>query len=301
MQKSSVEFEGKLFDPCTGEEANAISIQDSEATDIKYISANECEFGFRTTCGEKIYISSVLNPRIVVSADADEPSLVRYLICDIIPLCDTCFCHTKNDWVFAYSIGLGYRNITADKTFNYYDKEGKLVSQNVPKWYLPLFEVNTLKSTDYYDKWKIGTLIGLWYAEDNIFIPIGIGARYIFKPKPSPEAFPCNCKQSISNFRRFIHCGSPYVFADIGLPFDFTTFAPIFNSKEFPKYQRFFFDLGIGYSFSVNKDFDFSFDIGLRDMNLPLKEIECCPQIPRAYRYPFRNTIYPFLRLGILY
>ena len=300
-QKSSVEFEGKIFDPCTGEETNSISIQDSDAIDIRHISADECEFSFKTTCGKKVNISSTLNPKIVIPADADEPSRIKYLMCDTVLICDTCFCHTKDEWVFAYTIGLGYRSVAPEETFNYYNKEGELVSQNVPKSYLPLFEGNILKSIDNYDKLKIGSIIGLWYAEDNIYIPMGVGWRYIFSPRPYPTDFPCNCKQGGSNFKRFIHCGTPYVLADLGLPFDFVTGAPIFNGTEFPKYQRYFFDVGLGYSVSVNKNFDLSFDLGLRDMNLPLKEIECCPQIPRAYRHPFRNTIYPFFRFGIIF
>lgn len=135
------------------------------------------------------------------------------------------------------------------------------------------------KFIDKKDHVQLGVFLGLWPVDGSLFIPLGLHIRYTDNPKP------CNYSE---------HCGSWYYFGDAGIPLDFNTKAPIFS-------KRYFIDAGIGYDFNVSKSMDFSVDLGLRNMNLPLPQIVCCPDIPDDQKNPYRNSTSLFLRFGITF
>ena len=139
----------------------------------------------------------------------------------------------------------------------------------------------------YLDKdgyWALGFITGVWPVEESLFIPVGLHARYTFNPKPVPYDGYCN---------------SWNLFADVGIPIDFISGAPLFG-KSFDV-QRYFIDAGIGYDIAVCCEMDLTIDLGVRIMNLPLPQIDCCPDIPDTERNPFRRSGYPFLRFGITF
>lgn len=139
-----------------------------------------------------------------------------------------------------------------------------------------------LWSLDRTDKMQLGVLAGVWPVDGSVFIPVAAHGRYTFTPHPDPYQ---------------PQCDTWYAYADAGLPLEFSSGASIFG-PSFER-QRYFWGLGFGRDFAVSKDMDFSIDLGLRQMNLPLPEIECCPDVSQDYRNPFRLSTMFMFRVGL--
>ena len=133
-------------------------------------------------------------------------------------------------------------------------------------------------------RFQAGFLLGLWPADESLFIPLGLNLRYTFNQFPGTSADNCN---------------SWYLYGNTGLPFDFNTGAPIIGKSW--DYQRFFWGLGLGYDWALSCKLDFSVDLGYRYMNLPLPQYECCPTTPSADKYPFRKSDVLLLRFGLTF
>lgn len=149
------------------------------------------------------------------------------------------------------------------------------------------FEIAGLWNVPFIDKSKhlqLGIITGLWPDDGSLFIPVGLQARYTFNQFPAKFSDNCN---------------SFYFYANAGLPLDFQTDAPYFGSSM--DFQRYFYGFGLGYDWAVNCDMDFSVDIGLRGMNLPLPPIECCSTNSDDDRNPFRNSTVLLLRFGLTF
>ncbi len=149
------------------------------------------------------------------------------------------------------------------------------------------FELAGLWNVPFIDKSKhfqLGIITGLWPVDASLFIPAGIHGRYTFNQFPG---------------RFSDNCNSWYLYGNFGLPLDFQTEAPLFGSSM--DYQRYFYGFGIGHDWAAGCDMDFSIDLGLRGMNLPLPPIECCPTTPEEDRSPFRNSTVLLLRFGITF
>ena len=144
------------------------------------------------------------------------------------------------------------------------------------------FEIVPMLSLPFIDKterFQLGFMTGIIPTDGSLFIPLTIHPRYTFNQFPDP----------------FIdNCSSLYVFADVGIPFDFSSKAPVPGS-------RYFYGLGIGYDMPINCKTDFSLDIGYRAMNLPLEQIICCPNIPDDEKNPYRLSRYLFLQAGLTF
>ncbi len=149
------------------------------------------------------------------------------------------------------------------------------------------FEIEGLWDATFLDKSKrlqMGILAGIWPVDGSMFIPLGFHTRYTFNNHPPKYSGNCN---------------TWYLYGDLGLPLDFNTGAPIFgNSFEF---QRYFWGLGIGHEWAVTCNMDLGVDLGIRGMNLPLPEYDCCPNTPGEKRNPFRNSMALLLRVGLTY
>jgi hypothetical protein len=131
-------------------------------------------------------------------------------------------------------------------------------------------------------KFQLGILSGIWPMDGSIFVPLGLHGRYTFNQDPSKYSDNCN---------------TWYLYGNLGLPLDFQTNAPLFGRSI--TYQRYFYGIGIGYDWAICCKTDFSIDLGLRGMNLPLPPCEACDGIPDEKRNPFRNSTALLLRFGL--
>ena len=130
------------------------------------------------------------------------------------------------------------------------------------------------------DALQFGVMSGLWPMDGSTFIPLSFHPRITFNQRPNPFSYPCS---------------TWYIFGDAGLPFDFET------NAESPG-DRYFWGLGLGYEFPIGACSDLSFDLGVRQRNLPLPEIDCCPDLEGSIdRNPFRKSTDIFLRFGITF
>ena len=143
-------------------------------------------------------------------------------------------------------------------------------------WNLPFLDVS--------GKLQAGFLLGFYPTDESYFFPLGLNVRYTFNQHPAGN---------------FSNCNSWYLFGNIGMPVDFKTGAPYYNSDW--DFQRYFYGFGIGYDWAINCKVDFSLDLGYRNMNLPLPACEVCSETPDKYKYPFRNSDVLLLRFGITY
>jgi hypothetical protein len=84
-----------------------------------------------------------------------------------------------------------------------------------------------------------------------------------------------------------------------GLPLDFQTGAPVFGSSM--TYQTIFlWSWNLGYDWAIDCDMDFSLDLGVRGMNLPLPACEACDGIPDDKNaILIRNSTALLLRFGL--
>jgi hypothetical protein len=137
----------------------------------------------------------------------------------------------------------------------------------------------SVKFIDPKERFQAGVHSGLWLVDEAEFVPIGLHLRYTFNQKPNPYENSCN---------------TPYVFGNVGVPLDFKTKAPLFD-------KRYYYSIGAGYDWAVSCGMDFSIDIGLRQMSLPLPPVDCCPNIPPDQRYFYRFSTLAFLRFGLTF
>ncbi len=145
-------------------------------------------------------------------------------------------------------------------------------------------EAAGLWSLDEEHHFLLGPLLGIWPVDGAIFLPLAIHGRYSFQPNPDNTLLqPC--------------CNTFYLYADLGLPFDTQTEAPVFG-PDFDR-QRYFYTLGVGHDWAWGCDMDFSLDLGIRTMNMPLPQIECCPDVQDDARHPYRKSTSVILRFGL--
>ena len=147
-------------------------------------------------------------------------------------------------------------------------------------------ETAGLWSLDETGAFQIGPFLGVWPADGSVFVPIGVHPRYTFTPNPDPNAFTPDCN-------------TWFVYGDLGIPFDFQSGAPVIGS-DFDR-QRLYYGIGIGHDWAWGCSRDFSLDVGVRRMNLPLPEIECCPDVPDDQRNAYRQSTSVYLRLGVTF
>ncbi len=147
-------------------------------------------------------------------------------------------------------------------------------------------ETAGLWSLDETGAFQIGPFLGVWPADGSVFVPVGVHPRYTFNPNPDPNAFTPNCN-------------TWFVYGDLGIPFDFQSGAPVIGSS-FDR-QRLYYGIGIGRDWAWGCERDFSIDIGVRRMNLPLPEIECCPDVPDDQRNAYRQSTSVYLRVGVTF
>lgn len=142
----------------------------------------------------------------------------------------------------------------------------------------------SVKFIDPSERFQIGILTGLWPFDGSTFVPVSIHPRYTFNQKPNPYSNDCN---------------SWYVFGDVGIPLDFQTEAPVFG--EFFDRQRYFVGIGLGHDWWISRGADFSVDLGVRLVNVPLPPFTCCPDVPKEDTYPYRKSVIGFLRFGFTF
>lgn len=141
-----------------------------------------------------------------------------------------------------------------------------------------------LKFLDETGSFQLGALSGVMPIDESMFFPFGLYGRYTFNQTPSKYSEACN---------------TWYLYGTFGLPFDFNSEAPLVGKKI--EFQRYFYGLGLGYDWAINCDFDFSIDLGLRKMNLPLPPYTCCVNISEESKNPFRNSTAILLRFGLTF
>ncbi|MFC2131317.1 hypothetical protein ACFLSQ_07770 [Bacteroidota bacterium] len=176
-----------------------------------------------------------------------------------------------------YPTPTGYK--TYESSFFGFDRGGSsLIAgfEAAGMWNVPFLDEDGL--------FQLGVMTGLWPMDEALFIPAGLYGRYTFNQAPSKYSEYCN---------------TWYLYGTVGLPLDFETDAPIFGSSS--DYQRYFYGLGIGYDWAINCDMDFSIDLGIRNMNLPLPPYTCCESTPEEHRNPFRSSTAVLLRFGLTF
>jgi hypothetical protein len=131
---------------------------------------------------------------------------------------------------------------------------------------------------------QAGIFLGIWPVDGSTFIPVGLDLRYTFNQKPAKYTGSCN---------------SWYIYGNGGIPFDFTSKAPVFGKSW--DFQRYFYGLGIGYDWAINCKLDFSLDVGFRTMNLPLPPCLACSMVSSDYTNPFRHSNALLLRFGLTF
>lgn len=136
------------------------------------------------------------------------------------------------------------------------------------------------------NKFHLGPMIGLWPVDEAFFIPVSLHPRYTFAWDETD--------------RMKDECNAWYIFGDLGVPIDPTFKVPIMceggNCSDLFAY---FYGLGIGRDWWMNKCMDFSIDLGFRVSNTPLPEnLDCveCTQLDN--KYPFRKISQVFIRFG---
>lgn len=134
------------------------------------------------------------------------------------------------------------------------------------------------------ERLQLGLMTGWWPVDESQFIPIGIKARYTVD-------------------QRIVDDGSSgstlYLFGDAGLPLDFTTNAGVIGPDV--NRQRIYYGFGAGFDWPIGCTIDFSIDLALRRMTLPLPPIDCCPDIPDEERNPYRTSNAVVLRTGLTF
>ena len=300
--KYTLEVDKEIPSPCNAKETlYSIPLEKPDTIRTKILDRDKCVFVFLSNCGNEFEVNSDLNPKIFSQADPDSPP-IKY----DFPKCpaephfpgDTsdkpCWsnCRDRGNWNldFGFSIGNRLLNDVVKETYVFYDKDGKEIVRNVPKDLLYMFDVAFHFSIENDDMFRLGLSSCLWIIDSIHFIPVSLSFKYITNPHPKPSEYPCEAYP-------FWHCWSFNVFVDLGLPMDFQTNAPIIAAEI--KYQRITANLGIGVSLNLFSNVDFNLDIGARYIKVPLGELDCCPNIEESLKYPFRESILPYLKLGL--
>lgn len=243
-------------------------------------------------------ISRVASRTYTSTSDPLEPPTV-YNITEVIP--DDRCCRTRTGWwVFDkldLRFGVGVRFGSDSVTYPIVDATGAPIApfQEIYRSSLIGFDrggSNLVGSLEAAGLWKLDNMgkghLGPWLSfmpvDGSMFIPVGLYGRYTFSPTPPIED-------------RDPSCNTPYLYGIAAMPLDFQTGAAYIGSST--EKQRYLFGAGIGYDWAVNCELDFSVDLGLRQMNLPLPEIECCPNVDGDERYPFRRSTMLMLRVGL--
>lgn len=151
---------------------------------------------------------------------------------------------------------------------------------------VPAIEAAGLWKLDHHGRAHLGVFTGVMPTDGSVFIPVGAQGRYTFSPAPNIDELDPSCH-------------TPYVYGIAALPVDFTSGAPLIGSSF--NRQRLLLGLGIGYDWAATCDLDVSLDIGIRHMNLPLPEIDCCPNVPENERNPFRQSTMLMVRFGLTF
>ncbi|MCS6807560.1 MAG: hypothetical protein RML40_02605 [Bacteroidota bacterium] len=156
------------------------------------------------------------------------------------------------------------------------------------------FEVSGLWSIPEIDTSKhlqAGVIAGILPTDGSTFVPVGGHVRYTFRQRPVDEFDPL--------LADYFTCNSVYLFAQAGVPIDWQTGAPYWGGTW--QHQRYFWGVGIGYDIALSCGLDFSIDIGVRQMNLPLPAVDCCSTRFGDMRHPFRASTALLLRLGLTF
>jgi hypothetical protein len=149
----------------------------------------------------------------------------------------------------------------------------------------------SLPTIDNTRRLQAGIVVGATPIDGSMFIPLGAQVRYTFRQRPVDEFDPL--------LADYFNCHSPYIFAQGGMPFDWQTGAPYLGATW--QQQRYFWGAGIGYDIAVACGVDISFDIGIRQINVPLPAIDCCSNLSLNDRFPFRASTALMLRFGVTF
>jgi len=231
--------------------------------------------------------------RITYVADPLQPP-VQAAVNDL-PVIEGC-CRIRDGWWFFDKVELrglvGYRgsedrvvypsptgDIVYESSFFGFDRGGSSLFTG--------FEAAGLWNLKFLDPtgaFQLGLMSGVMPVDESMFIPLGLYGRYTFNQNPSKYSEACN---------------TWYLYGTLGLPLDFNSEAPLIGNEM--EFQRYFYGFGIGYDWAINCDFDLSFDLGIRKMNLPLPRYTCCVNTPDENRNPFRNSTAILFRFGLTF
>ena len=132
-------------------------------------------------------------------------------------------------------------------------------------------------------KWRVGGMLGLLPSDGSLFIPLAAHGAYDLGTE--------------------ILGMCPNLFANIGIPFDFRTHAPIFFS-DFRRTRKFLsggigFERRISFGDDRSSRWNWSLDLGVEYLTLPLSYVNCCPGIPNEDHYPVRSIFSTLLAFGV--
>lgn len=131
------------------------------------------------------------------------------------------------------------------------------------------------------DNFHIGFMTGVMPLNGLTYIPLTFHPRYTFNDV-ADNIYPC-------------HCDTWYIFGDFGTAFDAGFSAPIFcENGGCDGKTTLMYGIGVGRDWWIYECSDISLDVGIRQMNLPLPDYECCGDDG----YPYRETTMLFLRFG---
>jgi hypothetical protein len=126
-------------------------------------------------------------------------------------------------------------------------------------------------------RWRFGGMIGIIPSDGSLFFPVAVHGAY-------------DLEVDILGL-------CPNLFANVGIPFDFKTHAPIFFS-EFRRTRK-FASGGIGFERRASRNWNWSLDIGMEYLTVPLSFVNCCPGIPEEDHYPVRSILSMMIALGV--
>lgn len=215
---------------------------------------------------------------------------------------DICCRQRTGWWIFdklELRLGAGFRFGTDSVTYPVVDANSVPVAPFQQTYYssfvnfdrggsnlVPSAELSGLFKLDRAGYGHVGPWLAAMPTDGSVFVPIGAYGRYTFTPAPRTDEIDPSCH-------------TPYIYGLAALPLDFSSGAPLFGSTM--ARQRLMLGAGIGYDWAATCDLDVSVDVGIRHMNLPLPEIECCPSVPDEQRNPFRESTMFMLRFGLTF
>ncbi|HPR31407.1 MAG TPA: hypothetical protein PLK12_04890 [Prolixibacteraceae bacterium] len=140
-------------------------------------------------------------------------------------------------------------------------------------------------------RFNLGLLTGYWPVDGGHFVPLAIHPRFTFNDLTHPL---------------WGNCHAGYLFADLGTAYDISGPFDKFWSN---KLNAFFWDIGAGWDFGLNRNLDLSVDLGYRQTVLPLLSqegyaawLECLKANGIPYSdYPRRRSGQLFLRVGVTF